>query len=456
MRIGLISPYSGGNLGNAAIITATIANIRKRIPEAEIVGITLNPSGTRLRHGIGAFPLAAVSRPYYGLFDSGMSNPSPEVSSRTAGLKQWLKRVPVLGGLLKGVLVWCRELAHILSAARVVRNLDRVIVPGGGALDEFWGGPWGHPWTLFKWTVLSRICGTPFLFVSVGKCSLQRPLSRFFVGTALRLAAYRSYRDEDSKSAVQGLIDARNDPVYPDLAFGYPRSVVPEPHSKERESVLVVGVNPIAYCDPRAWPLQDERRYRAYVLHLSEMVKWVLLQGHHVFFFTTDGPDDATVEDVKMMISAPGADSKAIETLHISTEESSENLVKGIAQADLTIASRLHGVILSHLNGTPVLALSFDPKVDAHMKAMAQEEYCLDIDYLPKDTFIERFTALRDARGQVRTHLHSRIRDFRALLDQQYDRILGTTACGTFADFNEDQGGRHAVAVELGDRDGRL
>lgn len=464
-RIGLISPYSGGNLGNAAIITATIANIRKRIPAAEIVGITLNPSGTRRRHGIEAFPLAAVSRPYYSLVDSDIAKPNPQPPSMAVNAKQWLKKVPGLGSLLKAVRVWCCELTHILSAARVVRNLDRVIVPGGGALDEFWGGPWGHPWTLLKWTLLSRSCRTPFLFVSVGKCSLERPLSRFFVRIALRLAAYRSYRDKDSKSAVQSLMDARNDPVYPDLAFSYPCSVVPEPPSDERASGLVVGVNPIAYCDPRAWPVQDEGRYRVYVRHLSAMVQWVLRQGHHVLFFTTDGPDVATLEDVKMMISDPGIDSNTIQTLHVATTESPNNLLKGIAQVDLTIASRLHGVILSHLNGTPVLALSFDPKVDAHMKAVGQDKYCLGIDSLSHDALIERFTALRDARLQIRAHLHSQIREFRQLLDQQYDRILGTTTCDAQADFNDDQAGTGALenqgrssqtAVELGDRDGRF
>lgn len=445
-RVGLISPYSGGNLGNAAIITATIANIRKRVPDAEIVGITLNPVGTRSRHGIEAFPLAAVSRPYYGLFDPNNAKSNPQPPSRTASVKQWLKRMPLLGSFLKAVRVWSRELTHTLSAARVVRDLDRVIVPGGGALDEFWGGPWGHPWTLFKWTTVSRLCGTPFLFVSVGKCSLQRPLSRFFVRIALRLAAYRSYRDTDSKNAVQNLIDARNDPIYPDLAFSYPSSAAREPRGDGQESGLVVGVNPIAYCDPRSWPLQDEKRYRTYVRHLSEMVKWVLLQGHRVLFFTTDSPDDATVEDIKTMLFLQHIDPNMVQTLCVSAEEGTDNLLNGIAHADLTIASRLHGVILSHLNGTPVLALSFDPKVDAHMNAMGQKEYCVDINDLGIDDLIERFLALKAARQRERAHLVSVGRDFRDLLDCQYDRILGTEA-GAARVGNNNQSRSRAVGV---------
>ena len=65
---------------------------------------------------------------------------------------------------------------------------------------------------------------------------------------------------------------------------------------------LVVGVSPIAYCDPRAWPHKDERRYAAYVSQFAELVKWIIGKGHHVLFFTTDSPDTATVDDVRTLI----------------------------------------------------------------------------------------------------------------------------------------------------------
>ena len=379
--------------------SAMIANIRKRIAGVEILGITLNPDDTRRRHGIEAFPLAGVSRPYYGLFNSYSSKTRRRQTQNLGRIKQWLKKIPVLRSFLRAIRTCGMELAHIAAAARVVRKLDRIIIPGGGTLDDFWGGPWGQPWTLFKWSVLSRVYGVPFLFVSIGKSSLERPLSRFFVRIALRLAEYRSYRDYDSKIAVQTLIDARDDQVYPDLAFSYPCPIVQTSHGNgSQDGGLVVGVSPIAYCDPRVWPRKDERRYAAYVSQLAEMVKWLMKERHRVLFFTTDGPDTTTVDDVQAMISGSAIDVDAIQTLPGSTEQSPDSLLKGISRADLIIASRLHGVILPHLNATPVLALSFDPKVDAHMNAVGQKDYCLNIDHLQLDTLIERFTALKAAR----------------------------------------------------------
>jgi len=425
--IGLLSPTSG-NLGNAAMQSAMIANLRKRIVDVEILGITLNPDDTRRRHGIDAFPLAGVSRPYYAVYSSDSSNTGQRQILKPGRIKQWLKQIPVLRRFLRAIRTCGMELAHITAAARVVRKLDRIIIPGGGTLDDSWGGPWGQPWALFKWSVLSRVYGVQFLFVSIGKSSLEQPLSRFFVRIALRLASYRSYRDHDSKMAVQTLIDARNDPVYPDLAFSYPSpNVWTSRGNDSKDGRLLVGVSPIAYCDPRVWPQKDEGRYAAYVSQLAEMVKWLIKEHHRVLFFTTDSPDMHTVDDVQTLISASTIDAGTIQTLPGSTEQSPDTLLKGISPADLVIASRLHGVILSHLNTTPVLALSFDPKIEAHMNAVGQKDYCLSIDHLQLERLIERFTALRVARNEERACLRSAALRFRGLLDLQYDRILGIT-----------------------------
>jgi polysaccharide pyruvyl transferase WcaK-like protein len=433
-RIGLLSPTSG-NLGNATMQSAMIASLRKRIAGVEIVGITLNPADTRCRHGIRAFPLAAVSRPYFTLFTSNGSRTQQQQARAISRIRQWVKQIPLLGKALRAIRNCGKELAHIVMAARVVSGLDRVIVPGGGAVDDLWGGAWGHPWSLFKWSVLSRAYGVPFLFVSIGKSSLEQPLSRLFVRVALRLAAYRSYRDYESKIAVQTLIDARNDPVYPDLAFSYPDATSrTSPRNGSQNGRLVVGVSPIAYCDPRAWPRKDERRYTAYVGQMAEMVNWLTKQGYRVLFFTTDAPDTATVEDVQATISGSAIDAGAIQTLPSPMDQSPESLMKGISRADLVIASRLHGVILSHLNAIPVLALSFDPKVDAHMNAMQQKEYCLSIDHLQPETLIERFSALKAARQREHDRLRSIGLRFRDLLESQYDELLGEASSDPIRD----------------------
>lgn len=437
-RIGLLSPCSG-NLGNAAILSAIIANIRDRISDVEILGITLSPDDTRRRHGIPTFPIAGLSVPYYSVFLAGSSEIRPRNSPKFQRLKQWAKRIPLLGRCVRTIRTCRQELAHIAAATRVVRKLDRLIIPGGGALDEFWGGPWGHPWTLFKWSLLSRVYGVPLLFVSVGKCSLQRPLSRFFVRVALNVAEYRSYRDQESKIAVQEIIDARNDPVYPDLAFSYRSSILQPASSPDSgQSRLVVGVSPIDYCDPRVWPIKDERRYAAYLRMLSEVVKWLLKEGHQIILFSTDGPDNTTINDIQAIISESSIDANAIQTLTGPPQQTTEGLLNEICRADLIIASRLHGVILSHLNATPALALSYDPKVDVHMNDLGQGKYCLHVDDLQARTVIERFGALVVARQQEAAHLCVMGQIFRERLNEQYDRLLGAKRSSSATPGHQD------------------
>ena len=55
------------------------------------------------------------------------------------------------------------------------------------------------------------------------------------------------------------------------------------------------------------------------------------------------------------------------------------DLVAVLREADYLIASRLHGTILSFVSKTPVVAISFDPKVDWVMEDLKQSEYLLHI-----------------------------------------------------------------------------
>ncbi len=158
------------------------------------------------------------------------------------------------------------------------------------------------------------------------------------------------------------------------------------------------------------------------------MVKWLLKEGHRLIVFATDSPDLETIKDVLTGISGIPRDPDAILTLPGPFEQSVDNHLEGIGQADLIIASRLHGVILSHLIAIPVLAISFDRKVDAHMKSVKQSGYCLDINALKLDAFIERFEALQAARQREAARLRSAALLFRQALDLQYDKIMGAQA----------------------------
>lgn len=420
MRIALLSPTSG-NLGNAAMQTAMIATLRARVPGVRLVSITLDPEDARRRHGVDAFPLAGVSRPFYVLHHGGDVVATTSDRSTLHRMKRWLKAIPLLYKPLKAFRTVGLETAHVVSAARLLARLDAIIVPGGGALDDYWGGPWGHPWNLFKWSVMARLFGVQVMFVSIGKCSLDSALSRLLIRAALALSTYRSYRDPQSKVEAGRLGGAKDDPVYPDLAFSYPSSSLPRRPRAGRE--LLIGVSPIAFLDPRSWPRHDQVRYDRYVAQLAALVRWLLDARHRVLFFTTDRADAPTVEDVRTLCLRDGRHCDRIETLDHAFEMNAERLLGALAEVDLVVASRLHATILPHVIGVPVLALSFDAKVAAHMALVGHAEYCLNISELTLDSLVERFMALSAARDREGDKLVSLVAGFREQLDQQYDRI---------------------------------
>src|SRR2546422_3581380 len=210
-KIALLSPCGWGNLGDAAILEATIQGIRRRLPSARIVAFTLNPADTRQRHGIEAYTLLGFSAPDFLIREPGpasapgdldpASPPAVDSSSAPGGLRALpghLRR-SALGRKLAGPAHLARDVPHLARSARLLRGCSLIVVAGGGQLDDFYGGAWGQPWALFRWGLLARALGAGYAFLSVGTGRLSNPGSRILVRKALGLARYRSFRDEESR-----------------------------------------------------------------------------------------------------------------------------------------------------------------------------------------------------------------------------------------------------------------
>ena len=169
------------------------------------------------------------------------------------------------------------------------------------------------------------------------------------------------------------------------------------------------------------------------------MLKWLIKQKYRILLFATDGPDVRTISDLQAIISEGSADTSSVRVLPGPPEQTTEGLFQGICHADLVIASRLHGVILSHLITIPVLAISYDRKVEVHMSEIEQTEYCVNIDHVDVNTLIERFSALRDVRARESARLALATQLYRKQVDTQYDLLLGTKRSGRGIEENENE-----------------
>lgn len=447
-RVGLLSPCGHGNLGDAAIQQAVIAELQGRFPGVDIIGITLVPADTVSRHGIRAVPIGAVSTPHYGIVATagdrvaadrsrdGIPGRSADSQSRVAppGILARIGLWAVRALLPKG-LPWAlrQEWRHWRLAWSTVGDLDWLVVSGGGQLDDFWGGPWGHPWAMFKWTLLARIARCRVLVVSVGAGTAGSALSRFLMRQVLRLAHYRSFRDEGSRDIVKAIgFHRRDDPVLPDLAYGVSEALARELAPADAPAARRVAIAPMAYARPGTWPATDAERYRLYVRKLSELSVRLLEDGHRVSLIHSDGPDARAVADVHELIATHAPEACRASVDRPETKRVDQYLAACRA-SDLVVASRLHGVILSHVAGTPVLALSYDRKVRAAMSDAGQAEHCLDIDGFSVLEAHRAVASMLAREDEHRATVESQVRAFRERLAIQYDRIFPRAAAACTA-----------------------
>ncbi len=394
LRVGLIGQYGSGNLGDVAIQRAMVMNVLARVPDAHFVGISGNPKDTRAFLDVDAFPLDPENR---------------EGSTRGR-----------IGGRIRRTISRAIDRArHLRQSWRLLRSLDLLVASGGGQLDEFWGGPWGYPFTLWRWTLLARWAGCPVAFVSVGKCDLKSAMGQRFVRGALSRARYRSFRDEQTLHAVEALGVRGPNSVVPDLAFS-----LPLPDDRERHpggSALTVGFSPI---DARCWTTEDDPTYHTYRHAFTQLAAQAARCGHEVVLFPSSLSMDARLlPAIEGAVRAEAGADAAIR-VRCAVVGSIEDLLATLAETDIVVASRLHGVILSHIFARPVLALSYHPKVTIHMSEIGQAAYCIEMGDIEITHLRESLRRIEETRTDIRHHLQLEIERARADLDAQYDRIV--------------------------------
>ena len=318
-RIALVTPYTGGNLGDAAIQDAMIANLRQRMPGAQFFGITLSCDNFLKQHGVGAFPLMAASMPLSYRSGRRLAQ-QPKGSERFAGeadypprnvwtnpIRRVLRRVPGLVPVLKRAWAWVatvhREIFHSFEGYRLLRTQDLLIISGGGQLDEEYGGAWRLPFAVCKWVLLARLARVPCAMASVGAGMISLPASRRFIWTALRMCSYRSFRETRSRAkAARILPRAVNDPVVPDVAFSLPESELPTPVEGLRTMARgrpVVALSPIAYVKPGNWPNPNCALYERYVRQLALVLTCLCRRGCFLVVACSSlGDDESVIPDL--------------------------------------------------------------------------------------------------------------------------------------------------------------
>jgi polysaccharide pyruvyl transferase WcaK-like protein len=434
MRIAVFGHVGQENLGDEAAFQAVLEAVKRHRPDAEILGISVDPADTRSRYGIAAYPIwreavGAVSRPAeHGKAMSDVEGPPRSHTITVAGLKSFLRRMPVarhlamhVMKLVKLVPAIAQEIIFLLKIRRLLRRVDLLAVAGSQHLNDYVLGPWNFPYTMWKWTMAAKSVGTKIAFVNVGAGPLRTDLGKWFIKQAVAWSDYQSYRDISSIRCLEQLGVPIRATAVPDLVF-----TLRLPARRLQQARLhrkkIVGINPIPFNSADYWVGASNEGYQRYVQVLASFAEWLLSRGLNIVFFPTQLTlDPRVIRDIRARLNdgayQPGAVTEA-------SIKSVEDLCAAIESMDFVVASRFHGLVFSMLLEKPVLGISYADKGRDLMASMGQSSYVLDIMALDLTAMQQRFQEMELRQDDIRSVLRERAVQHRHLAEAQLKELF--------------------------------
>lgn len=412
IRVGLFGPYHSNNLGDTATQMAVMANLKRRHAGVEFIGICFDPPDAARTHGISAFQMSGTEWRIHEPPTVALEPDKAGASANVSSLPRWLPyRVYRLVNPI-------RQSWNIL---RFAGKIDVLLISGGGQLCDFWGGPWARPFELLAWTAACRLRRKRVIVFATAADNLTTRIGRAMCFLAMRLSHYTVYRDEYTVQAARAAGLAQPGHACPDAAFSLPLPPAATPQRATR--VPVVLACPIS---KSAWLRSIDATYESYVDEFVDTCAQLAADGIVVQLSNSQVKMDAPVAHkiAERLRQRLAGDPAACDRVQVRLSRTVDEYVALAGQADVVLASRLHGVILSLVAGTPVVGIAYIRKVSQVMADANIVDYCLEL----RGSSAERLTAMvreaLDKQAALREHIAAINAKFRAALEREYETIV--------------------------------
>ncbi len=332
----LFSGYYGlGNAGDEAVLAGLLRGLREEGLAARITVLSANPAATEAWHGVRAVP-----------------------RMRPAMLRAiWGCDILVSGG------------GSLLQDVTSVASLRYYL----GVIQ------------------LAKLAGKPVAVAAQGMGPLLRPRSRQWVASSLNRVDLLAVRDAASAQLLRECGVTRSIQITADPAFLLGEEWTSGEVERARER-MAPGGGPTVALALRDWP---ERDAAGWGVALCEAL---LRRGATPLLLPMHEPSDRYLaERLLQTVAERLPDAPPLSLL--PPPKSLEDLLAGIAGCDALIGMRLHALLLAANAGVPVVAWSYDPKVDALMSRLNAEERSLPVDADPSQAAEMALTAIAHASG---------------------------------------------------------
>ena len=396
------------NLGNECTLQSILQNAQLRLPGAEMSAVSFNTADTEQRHKLTAIPVTVQN--FSKIARRG------GIAGKLAKVARLAKRVP-------------SEINEWRQAVKSLRGTDVVVMTGTGMLTDYMTTASGFPYDVFRWTRAARLAGCKVRFVGVGVGPIYGSTSRRFITKALSMADYRSFRDQNSKDRIRknGFIRPE-DPVYPDLVWSLSPESFPR-RAKLGDPIRTVGLGVMDHRDIHMWDSdKHQSHYSFYLDTMADFAIWLTQQGHKVRILQGDAKNDASTRtELRARLAERGVQ---YDEAGITDEGSAsvEELIEQISKVDLVVSPRFHNLLLGLMMNIPAVSISYDPKNDQLLESVGLGKYRQRLEDLDLQLLKDHFTELASRADEVKPTIERRAKEFRAQLDEQYNRIFGEFA----------------------------
>lgn len=332
--------YGAGNVGDEAILYAILSDLRNYDSALNFIILSKDPEKTKAEHNVE-------------------------------------------------VIDW-EDINALLDAA--LRS-DLIILGGGGIFHDYWGidpdkylrkGFWDI--TAFgSLPLLAKLLNIPCVILAVGVGPFKSELGREHTRLAFERSQFATVRDNESMDFLRetGLeLDQSTSPsvsVVPDIVFRFEIRPSDKYDADEflEEKFSIGSDTPLLGISLRYWednaPLHE--RLSSIALGVKQFLDaqplvHVILIPFQVLDATPHTDDRIVLREFAKLVDIPNR-------IHLIETASSPHLVQAfIGRCTAILGMRFHSIVMGINTGTPAVAISYAPKVQAAMKFAGLEEYC--------------------------------------------------------------------------------
>ena len=330
-KIFITGYYGFGNTGDEAILTAMLEHLRELRQDLQIT----------------------------------VTSATPEKTAATYGVQS---------------ILWSDALAMF----EAVRQTDLVIIGGGGIFHDYWGfNPnaflTDNHWGISFYTapaVMAAIYEKPVMLYAIGVGPLLSEHGRRFTKVACDASVAISVRDKASRELLESIgVPAERITETIDPVFGFST----EKDTAALETVLdLKAAHPLIGVALRHW---DVGIHPGFWEQEVAAGLDLFLQNHEgsILFVPFQHLEGKAEDDAAIAHRIRSRMKHQSRTAVLEPEFSPKQIYTVLSECDLVVGMRLHSLILSILGRVPVLALSYDTKVNQAMERTGQQDFSIDI-----------------------------------------------------------------------------